>query len=264
MKTFGFEASKMKKQVLKIFRVLRVFVVNYSQSHESTKIEIPYRKNEKMLLSEGFFKPKLRAQKTERCGISGAKFSVDITEERIERHLEDIVKIIEMSDLDNDIKDLSKEIFRELARVEAKIHGKNIEEIHFHEVGGLDCLIDVTCSLIGIKMLGIEALYSSRIHLGRGFVECEHGIIPVPAPATLELLKEIPIYSAGIEAELTTPTGAAILKKLSKGFGVMPGMKVEKIGYGAGRRELEIPNLLRVYVGESKSSILKTFTGSFS
>ena len=194
---------------------------------------------------------KIKAQKAVRKGISGIKFSIDIIEQNMERRLKDIVEIIDQSDLSDNIKDLSKKIFKELATVEAKIHNKNIEEIHFHEVGGLDSIIDVIGSLIGIKKLGIEAIYSSKIHVGTGFVECQHGVIPIPAPATLELLKEISIYSKGIEAELTTPTGAAILKTLSRSFGVMQEMKVKKIGYGAGSRELEIPNLLRVYVGET-------------
>lgn len=196
---------------------------------------------------------KLRMEKTVRKGISGTKFSVDINERHVERHLKDIIEIVDQSDLGDEVKNLSKKIFKELARVEAKIHNKNIEEIHFHEVGGLDSIIDVIGSVIGIKKLSIEAVYSSKVHVGTGFVECEHGTIPVPAPATLELLKGIPIYSKGIKAELVTPTGACILKTLSKSFGVVPEMKVRKIGYGAGSRDLEIPNLLRVYIGETNN-----------
>ncbi len=194
---------------------------------------------------------KLKAEKTEKLGISGTKFIVETSEQHMERHLKDIIKIVDQSDLSTDVKGLSKKIFKELAIVEAKIHNKSIEEIHFHEVGGLDSIVDVIGSLIGIKKLGIEAVYSSKIHVGTGFVECEHGTIPVPAPATLELLKGMPIYSKSIEAELVTPTGACILKTLSKSFGVMPEMKVRKIGYGAGSRDLEIPNLLRVYIGQT-------------
>ena len=151
--------------------------------------------------------------------------------------------------MDDDIKDLSKRTFKELAAVEAKIHGKSIEEIHLHEVAGLDSIIDVVGSLIGIKKLGIKAAYSSKVHVGTGFLECRHGILPVPAPATLAMLKGVPIYSRGIEAELATPTGVCLLKTLSRSFGNMPEMKVEKVGYGAGSGELEIPNLLRLYVG---------------
>jgi uncharacterized protein (TIGR00299 family) protein len=194
---------------------------------------------------------KIKAEKTARKGISGTKFSIDVIEQNVSRKLKDIVEIVDQSDLDDDIKDLSKKTFEELAMVEAKIHGKSIEEIHLHEVAGIDSIIDVVGSLIGIKKLGIEATYSSKVHVGTGFLECRHGVLPVPAPATLAMLKGIPIYSRGIEAELATPTGVCLLKTLSQGFGIMPEMKVEKVGYGAGSRELEIPNLLRVYVGET-------------
>jgi len=194
---------------------------------------------------------KLKAEKTTRKGISGTKFSVEAAEQNAKRSLKDIVAIVDRSDLDDDVKALSKKTFQELATVEAEIHGKDVEEVHFHEVGGLDSIIDVIGFIIGIKKLGIEAVYSSRIHVGTGFVECRHGVLPVPAPATLAMLKGIPVYSRGIEAELATPTGVCLLKTLAKSFGNMPEMKVEKVGYGAGSRELEIPNLLRVCVGEA-------------
>ncbi len=194
---------------------------------------------------------KIKAAKTAKKGISGTKFSIDIKELNVERRLKDIIEIVDRSDLDDDIKDLSKRAFQELAAVEAKIHGKSVNQIHLHEVSGLDSIIDVIGSFIGIKKLGIKATYSSRIHVGAGFVECQHGVLPIPAPATLELLKGVPIYSQGIPAELATPTGVCILKTLSQNFGTMPEMRVEKVGYGAGSRDLEIPNLLRVYIGEA-------------
>ena len=194
---------------------------------------------------------KIKAEKTARGSISGTKFGLSVVEQDVERTLAGIFEIVDRSDLDDDVKELSKKTFGELARVEAAIHGKGIEEIHFHEVGGLDSIIDVIGSLIGIKKLGIETTYSSRIHVGTGLLECQHGVLPVPAPATLALLKGIPIYSRGIEVELATPTGVCILKTLSRSFGTMPAITVEKVGYGAGSRELEIPNLLRVCVGES-------------
>lgn len=194
---------------------------------------------------------RVKAEKTVRMGISGTKVSIDITEQNVERKLKDIVQIVERSDLDDDIKDLSKKAFKKLTMVEAKIHGKDIEEVHLHEAGGLDSIIDVVGSFIGIKKLGIDTVYSSKIHVGTGFVEGQHKVLPVPAPATLALLKGIPIYSRGIEAELATPTGVCVLKTLSKSFGVMPEVSVEKIGYGAGSKELEIPNLLRVCIGEA-------------
>jgi uncharacterized protein (TIGR00299 family) protein len=194
---------------------------------------------------------RLKAEKTTRQGISGTKFTVEIQEHRIERHLKDITDIVEQSDLSDDIKASSKSIFTELASVEARIHNKSVDEVHFHEVSGLDSIIDVIGSIIGLKKLGIEAVHASKIHVGTGFVECRHGTLPVPAPATLELLKGIPIYSKGMDAELATPTGIAILKNVSTSFGDMPSMKVEKIGYGAGSRDLQIPNLLRICIGET-------------
>lgn len=197
---------------------------------------------------------KIRTERTDRKGISGTKFSVDVIERNVHRSLKDIIKIVEQSNLDDDIKKLSRKTFEELAIIEAKIHHKNVEEIHFHEIGGLDFIIDVIGSMIGIKKLGLEAVYSSKIHVGTGFIKCQHGVLPAPAPATVELLKGIPIYSKGIETELTTPTGIVILKTISKGFENMPEMKVEKIGYGAGSKQLQIPNLLRVYIGETKDA----------
>ncbi len=194
---------------------------------------------------------RIKAEKTARKGIAGTRVSVEVTDRTTERKLKDIVEIIDRSGLHDGVKEQSKQTFHEMARVEATIHGKSIDDIHLHEVGSLDAIVDVVGAFAGLNKLGIEAAYCSRIHVGTGFLECRHGTLPVPAPATLEMLKEIPIYSTGIEAELATPTGACIMKTLCKGFGIMPEMKVEEIGYGAGSRELEIPNLLRVYVGET-------------
>jgi uncharacterized protein (TIGR00299 family) protein len=192
----------------------------------------------------------LKAERTARKGISGTRFLVH-AEDHIERHLRDIEEIIDHSALGDDIKIASKTIFNDLARAEANIHNKNPGEVHFHEIGGVDSIIDIVGSLLGIKMLGIEAVYASRIPVGTGFVECDHGILPLPAPATLELLKGIPIYASGMEKELVTPTGIAILKNVAKSFGIIPEMRMNRIGYGAGSRDLKIPNLLRVWVGEA-------------
>jgi uncharacterized protein (TIGR00299 family) protein len=196
----------------------------------------------------------LNAKKTTRQGISGTRFSVDADDDHVERHLKDIEKIIDHSDLSDDIKDRSKAIFRELADVEAKIHNCSPGEIHFHEIGAMDSIIDTVGSLLGLKLLGIEAVYASRIPVGAGFVECDHGTLPLPAPAALELLKGIPIVASSMEKEIVTPTGIAILKNVAKSFGVMPEMKVGCIGYGAGSREMKIPNLLRVWIGDSEEN----------
>ncbi len=193
---------------------------------------------------------KIRTKRVFKNQISATKFDVDVIENTHARHLSDINKIIEDSELDISVKELSKQIFKELAIVEAKIHNTSIDKIHFHEVGATDAIIDIIGSVIALKELKLDIIYSSKIHLGSGFVECQHGIIPVPAPATIELLKDIPVYSTGIKSELTTPTGAVIIKNIAKNFGIMPEMKIEKIGYGAGTKDLTIPNLLRVYIGE--------------
>jgi len=194
----------------------------------------------------------LNAKKTTRRGIAGTRFSVDADNDHVERHLKDIEKILDHSDLGDDIKDRSKAIFRELADVEAKIHNCSPGEIHFHEIGAMDSIIDTVGSLIGLKLLGIETVYASRIPVGTGFVECDHGTLPLPAPASLELLKGIPIYASGIEKEIVTPTGIVILKHMAKSFGFIPAMRIHQIGYGAGGRDLKIPNLLRVWIGESE------------
>jgi uncharacterized protein (TIGR00299 family) protein len=194
----------------------------------------------------------LKAEKTTRRGLSGTRFLVDQDHSHTERHLTDIEQIMDNSGLADDIQARAKSIFRDLARVEAKIHNTNPGDIHFHEIGGLDSIVDVVGSLIVMKMLGIETMYASRIPVGTGFVECDHGVLPLPAPATLELLKGIPIYASSVEKELVTPTGIAILKHLVQSFGTIPEMKIECIGYGAGSRDLKIPNLLRVWIGETE------------
>ena len=193
---------------------------------------------------------RLEVNKVVKKGISATQFKVKIKEEGVERRFRDILDILEKSKLDEEVKRETKKIFFNIAQAESKIHQKDIDKIHFHEIGGLDSIIDITSAVIGVKTLGIEEIYSSALPVGKGFVKCAHGLIPVPAPATLELLKNIPIYSGGIESEMITPTGAAIISTLAKNFGERPLMKIERIGYGAGEKEFAIPNLLRVSIGE--------------
>ena len=210
------------------------------------KIEILEKELKKLGLS-GY---QLEVNKVVKKGISATQFKVKIEEEGVERRFEDILTILEKSKLDEEIKERTKKIFFNIAQAESKIHQKDIDKIHFHEIGGLDSIIDITSAVIGIKTLGIEEIYSSALPVGKGFVKCAHGVIPVPAPATLELLKNIPTYSGGIESEMITPTGAAIIGTLAKSFGERPLMKIERTGYGAGEKEFTIPNLLRVSIGE--------------
>ncbi len=197
---------------------------------------------------------KIEAQKVQKKGISGTLVNIKTKKDKVERHLGDIISIIHGSNLADDIKDRAEAIFIRLAEAEAKVHGVDIEEIHFHEVGGLDAIVDIVGSVLGLKLMGIENVYSSPLHLGRGFVKCAHGLLPVPSPATMELVKGVPTYGRDIEAELTTPTGAAIITTLAKGFARTPMMELEAIGYGAGNRDLPIPNLLRVSIGEAVES----------
>jgi uncharacterized protein (TIGR00299 family) protein len=172
----------------------------------------------------------------------------------IHRNLYSIEKLIDESQLSDKVKDLSKKIFNYVAVAEAKVHGKTIEEVHFHEVGAIDSIIDIVGTAICIERLNIEKVVVSKLHTGTGFVKCQHGLIPVPAPATLEIIKngKIPIYSKGIEGELVTPTGAAIVAALADEFGSQPEMEIEKIGYGVGYKDFQIPNLVRFILGKKK------------
>jgi hypothetical protein len=197
---------------------------------------------------------RVEAKKVAKQGIISTRIKIRIKEEKKERTLKDILSILDKSKLEEEIKERSQAIFIRLASVEAKIHGKSMQEVHFHELGGLDTIIDVVGAVAGMKYLGIEKVYSSPLPLGKGFLKCSHGTLPVPAPATLELLKGVPVYGSNIEAELVTPTGAAIITTLAENFGQMPPMKIDNIGYGAGQRDLPIPNLLRVWLGILKDA----------
>lgn len=205
---------------------------------------------EKELKKLGLSGYRLEVNKVNKKGISATQFKVKIKEEGVERRFKDILTILEESKLDEEIKKETKKIFFNIAKAESKIHQKDIDKIYFHEIGGLDSIIDITSAVIGIKTLGIDEIYSSALPVGKGFVKCAHGVMPIPAPATLELLKNIPTYSGGIESEMITPTGAAIISTLAKSFGERPLMKIKSIGYGAGEKEFTIPNLLRINIGD--------------
>jgi len=214
----------------------------------------PVKELERELDKLDLFDYQIEAEKVAKKGITSTQINISIKEDKKERKLKDILSILDKSKLEEKIKEQSRAIFIRLANVEAKIHGKSPEEIHFHELGGLDTIIDVVGAVAGMKYLGIDKVYSSSLSLGKGFVKCSHGTIPVPAPATLELLKGIPVCGSNIEAELVTPTGAAIISTVAENFGQMPPMKIDNIGYGAGQRDLPIPNLLRVSLGMLKNA----------
>ncbi len=198
---------------------------------------------------------RLQMEKVNKQGISGTKVHVLTEEGHVHRHLRDIKEIICNSTLPEVVKEKSIQVFTRLAEAEAKVHQTSIEQIHFHEVGALDAIIDIVGSVIGLWRLGIEEVYASPVHTGTGFTECAHGIMPVPAPATMELLQGVPIYSRDIEKELVTPTGAAIITTYCQNFGSMPPMRVDNTGYGAGQRDLIIPNLLRLTIGEKLNQV---------
>ncbi len=198
---------------------------------------------------------RLDVEKVIKTGIGGSQAHVIIDQahhDHHHRHLSHIREIIDGSDLDASVKEKSTAIFTRLAEAEARVHRSSVESVHFHEVGAMDAIIDVVGSVAALTALGIDKVFCSPLHVGSGTVECAHGTLPVPAPATAELIKGKPVYSTGIVGELLTPTGAAILTTLSSGFGPMPAMQVQQIGYGAGTQDPGIPNLLRVCVGDAR------------
>ena len=171
------------------------------------------------------------------------------------RHLSDIFKLLDDSDLDSEIRDTAKRVFDRLAEAEAKVHNMSKADVHLHEVSGIDSIVDIVGSVIGLAYLDVDAICASPLSLGRGFVRCAHGLMPVPVPGTMELLRGVPIHQTDIPKELVTPTGAALITTLAQEFGVMPQMRLDRVGYGAGTRDLEQrPNLLRLCLGEKISS----------
>lgn len=210
---------------------------------------VPLEQLESELSRLGVEGYQLTARKCVKNGITGTSVTVSTEEQSAHRHLHHIEEIIGSCSLADSIKEKGLAIFRRLAEAEAKIHDTTPEKIHFHEVGALDAIVDVMGAVIGLDLLGANTIWASPVHIGTGFVVCAHGKIPLPAPATLEILHGVPTYSTGIKAELTTPTGAAVLTTLAERFGPMPSITVDRVGYGAGTRDLEIPNLLRLVVG---------------
>jgi pyridinium-3,5-bisthiocarboxylic acid mononucleotide nickel chelatase len=194
----------------------------------------------------------MRAERVKRRGIAATKIHVDTQEHHTHRGLAEILGMIHAAGFAPRVAERASRIFTRLGEAEAKIHGVSIERIHFHEVGAVDSIVDIVGAAIGFELLGIEEFYFSSLNLGAGRIQAAHGILPVPAPATAELLRGAPVYSSGMELELVTPTGAAIAATLASGFGAMPSMKVGASGYGAGSADPhEQANVLRVVIGES-------------
>jgi uncharacterized protein (TIGR00299 family) protein len=194
----------------------------------------------------------LTISEVKRAGLRALLFAPVIVEEHHHRHLEDIKKIINNSKIDDKPRQTAIAIFERLAKAEAAVHGKDPNDIHFHEVGAIDSIVDIVSAAIGLDALSIEKVYCSPLAVGGGTVKSAHGVLPVPAPATAELLRGVPIVGGPVNKELLTPTGAAILTTVAESFGPMPQMKIEATGAGAGTLESDqIPNVVRLFIGQA-------------
>ncbi len=194
----------------------------------------------------------IASERVTRSGIAATKVSVrtGLTEQKA-RHLSDILKIVESSSLSSAVRRKSSMIFTRLAQAEAKIHAATPDSIHFHEVGAVDSIVDIVGAVIGLELLGVSRIAASAVNVGSGMVQTSHGLLPVPAPATAELLTGIPLYQSSPEFELATPTGAAVISSLGSAFGPLQQMKIDRIAYGAGEWDIPgRPNVLRIMIGE--------------
>jgi len=196
-----------------------------------------------------------RFEKTARRGIAATKFHVDAGESKQHRHLHNILDLIAHSALSGRAKENARAVFQQLAEAEAKVHGIPVEKVHFHEVGAVDSICDIAGACAAFDLLGVEIIHCSPLNVGSGTVNTEHGVLPIPAPATAELLSGKPIYARGPCVELTTPTGAAIASTLAVDFGSLPPMRITSTGYGAGSKDFpEHANVLRVLIGDSSGA----------
>ena len=205
----------------------------------------------KSLATEGEF----TWEQVKRRGMAAAKFRVTVTETPKHRHLSGILKMIAAADLPESVKAASGRVFQALGEAESHAHGVSIEKVHFHEVGAVDSICDIVGICMALHLLNVDKIYCSAINVGSGTVNTEHGVLPVPAPATARLLEGKPIYARGPALELTTPTGAAIVAALADGFGAMPAMSIQSIGYGAGDHDFrEHANIVRVMIGQANTA----------
>lgn len=193
----------------------------------------------------------LTVSKVSKNAFGATKVDVHVSDNAPERHLADIRNLIENSEVSGSVKERAMRVFTRICEVEGGIHGMSVDEVHLHEVGGVDAIVDVVGVLAGIEALGIERVVVSPLPMGRGFIRGAHGQIPLPAPATIGLLKGIPVTGLPLDVEFVTPTGAALLTELADAWGPLPSMTLRDIGYGAGTRDLPIPNVLRILLGES-------------
>ena len=196
---------------------------------------------------------RIEATQVRKQGFAATQFEVQVDPavEKPHRHLKHILQIIQGGQLSEPVRKMAEAVFTRLAEAEAKVHGTTIEKVHFHEVGAIDSIVDIIGACLALDQLGVERVYVSPIPTGSGTIRCDHGEMPIPAPATAELLKGVPLAASEEVGELTTPTGAAILTTLARGYGPMPAMTVTQIGIGAGRREGKTrANILRLMLGE--------------
>jgi len=201
---------------------------------------------------EGF---DLAVTEQSRNGISAESVSVHLADESTSRNYSQIKSLIEQSPLSENVKSNSLKIFEKIAKAESGIHNTPLERVHFHELGGIDALVDIVGAALCLEYLEISEVISSPLPLGRGFTVCQHGRIPLPAPATVQILKGVPVYGTDIPFELVTPTGAAIIAAMASSFGPLPEMEIINSGYGAGQRDLETqPNLLRIITGKKNEN----------
>jgi uncharacterized protein (TIGR00299 family) protein len=193
-------------------------------------------------------------EETDQQGLRATRVTVRASSAGVIRTYASIRALLDAADLPPEALQLAQRIFRRLAEAEAHVHHKEVENVTFHEVGAVDSIVDIAGTALALSMLGIERVFASAIPTGLGMTKTEHGVMPIPGPAVVELLRGAPMYSKGVAAELTTPTGAAILAATVEGFGELPPMRIESIGYGAGTHRLDFPNLLRILVGAAESA----------
>ena len=205
----------------------------------------------------------LTAEKLTKGTITATDVTVKLLHQQKPRRFSDIKRSIDQSGLSETVKNRSTAIFKRLGEAEAKIHSKSIEEVHFHEVGATDAIVDIVGTCICLDLLDIDKVYASPMPTFHGMVETAHGKFPLPAPATVEILKGVPWRTCGIEGEIVTPTGAAILAELADRFGDMPAMTAQSVGYGAGKKDFGIPNVLRMIVGEAVQEAQQPFSGEY-
>ena len=205
------------------------------------------KKDLALLPVQGF---EISATRVNKAGLVSTQVEVLVDDNVKERRLAEILTLIQESPLPDKIKEKALDVFQRIGEVEAGIHGLEVEKVHLHELGGLDTIIDVVGVLLGMEMLEIERVFASPLPLGSGYTRSAHGTIPLPAPATLALLEGAPVYGSDFKKELVTPTGAALLTSLVYEFGIIPPMRLLKTGYGAGKQDLPIPNVLRLLIGE--------------